>query len=195
VFINLETDPRILHSSPCRTCVNLPSSSNSIWTSAHVRTRMLLRPHSHPRSDAPQTPTHIRAWTLLGLLLTTPLGALCLSATTNSQNSTWTSTWASAQTSVSQFVLQVRAHAFRPHSDLCPRYSHIYRSEPSNSTRMSAWASTRTSMSHFILQVRARTFGPRLDLHPRPCYNPNPCHPTPLGGPLGHLLGHPCLAP
>jgi hypothetical protein len=34
---------------------------------------------SRLRSDAPQTPTHVRAWTLLGLLPTTPLGAPCLS--------------------------------------------------------------------------------------------------------------------
>jgi hypothetical protein len=151
VFINLKTDPRILHSSPCHA-----------WHSDFC---------SHPRSDATWTPAH------------DPTRSSVSIRTTNSRNSTRMSARASARTSVSQFVLQVRAHTFRPRSDLCPcpRYSCIYKSEPSNS----AW----TSMSHFILQVQACTFGPCSDLHPHPRYDPNPCHPTPHGCPLRH----PCL--
>jgi hypothetical protein len=52
-----------------------------------------------------------------------------------------------------------------------------------------------SSTLFLYLQVRARTFGPCPDLRPCLRYDPNPCHPTPLGRLLGCLLRHPCLAP
>jgi hypothetical protein len=113
------------------------------------------------------------------LTYTNPTWSSMSIRTMSSRNSTQMSARASARTSVSQFILQVRAHAFGPHSDLHPRprYSCIYKSKPlsSNST------------------LRARTFGPRLDLCPCPCYDPNPCIPTLLGCLLGRPLGHLCL--
>jgi hypothetical protein len=81
VFINLETDPRILHSSPHHACVNLPPpiAFRLPFTSAlgHYSDS-----RSRPCSDTPRTPTHvhtrtpahIRARMLLGLLLTSVLG-------------------------------------------------------------------------------------------------------------------------
>jgi hypothetical protein len=193
VFINLKTDPRILHSSPCHA-----------WRSDFC---------SHPRLDATWTPAH------------DPTRSSVSIRTTNSRNSTRMSARASARTSVSQFVLQVRAHAFGPCSDLrppphydlnpchptpldirsgiclgirsdirvsihltspspClrtpfrPLSSSVLQSEPlpSNSAWMSAWASARTSMSHSVLRVRARAFGARSDLRPCPRYE---CHADP----------------
>jgi hypothetical protein len=97
----------------------------------------------------------------------TSLGALCLSALRVLGTPLGRSAQTSARASMSQFILQVRAL-------LGPLSS---------------------STLFLYLQVRARTFGPRPDLCPCPRYDPNPCHPTPLGCPLGCLLGHLCLAP
>jgi hypothetical protein len=66
VFINLETDPHILYSSPCRACVNLPLPiafglplMSALGHSSDSR--------SHLRWDTPRTPTHVHAGMLLGL--------------------------------------------------------------------------------------------------------------------------------
>jgi hypothetical protein len=73
VFINLETDLRILHSPPHHACLNLPPPI----AFGLPLTSMLgcyLDSHSHFRSDTPWTPTHIHTWTLLGLPLMSALG-------------------------------------------------------------------------------------------------------------------------
>jgi hypothetical protein len=100
VFINLETDPCILHSSLLCLCES--SSSNSVRTSAHIRAQMLLRlpltsvlghysdSHSHPRLDSTQNSTlavlsiHLSEilvclTAILYSCILTPLGAPCLS--------------------------------------------------------------------------------------------------------------------
>jgi hypothetical protein len=115
-------------SCPCsdmtRTPAHESSSSNSVRTSAYIRAQMLLRlpltsalrcssdSHSCPHSDATWTPAH------------DPTRSSVSIRATNSRNSTWTSVRASAQTSMSRFVLQVQARAFRPRLDLrpCPCY-------------------------------------------------------------------------
>jgi hypothetical protein len=73
VFINLETDPRIPHSSPHCACVNPPPPIvfGLPLTSALGR---YSDSRSHPRSDTPRTPTHVCTQTLLGLPLTSVLG-------------------------------------------------------------------------------------------------------------------------
>jgi hypothetical protein len=138
--------------------------------------------HPHPHSNITRMPAHVRAWTLLGLLLTSALG-LYLEPHSSSVIHP-------------PLRILVRLPAIL--------YSHIPTSLGApclSALRVlgtplghSAQASARTSVSQFGLQVRARAFRPHSDLCPRPHYNPNPCHPTPLGGPLGHPLGHPCLA-
>jgi hypothetical protein len=73
VFINLKTDPRILHSSPCRACVNLPPPIAFGLPLASVL-RRYSDSRSRPHSDTPRTPTHVCTRTLLGLPLTSVLG-------------------------------------------------------------------------------------------------------------------------
>jgi hypothetical protein len=72
VFINLETDPHIPHSSPRRACVNPPPpiAFGLLLTSALGH---YLDSRSCPHSDTPQTPTHVCTRTLLGLPLTSAL--------------------------------------------------------------------------------------------------------------------------
>jgi hypothetical protein len=175
MFINLEMDPCILHSSPCHACVNLPSSSSSVRTSAHLRARTLLGlpltnlpppiafglplmsvlgrysdSCSCLRSDAPRTPTNVRARMLLGLLPMTPLGALCLS------------TLQILHSDVHSGIcldIRVSIHLTSPSPCLRTPFGFlslsVLQSEPlpSNSAQTSAWASARTSVSHSILQV------------------------------------------
>jgi hypothetical protein len=184
--------------SPSRLCES--SSSNSVQTSAYVHAWTLLGllltsalrhysdSGSRPRSDTPRTPTHVRTRTLLGHPLMSVLGRYSDSCSLPRSDSTRNPTLA---------VLSIRLSAIL--------YSHIPTSLGAPCLSMlrvlgtplgrSAQVSARTSVSQFVLQVRARAFGPRSDLHPCPHYNPNPCHPTLLRGPLGHPLGHPCLAP
>jgi hypothetical protein len=73
MFINLETDPRILHSSACHACVNLPPpiAFGLLLTSA---LGCYSDSRSCPRSDTPRTPTHIHTRTLLGLPFMSVLG-------------------------------------------------------------------------------------------------------------------------
>jgi hypothetical protein len=81
MFINLEMDPRIPHSSPRRACVNLPppiafgllltSALGLPLTSALGHS---LDSHSHLHSDITWTPAHVRTRSLLKLLLTSALG-------------------------------------------------------------------------------------------------------------------------
>jgi hypothetical protein len=80
MFINLKTDPRILHSSPHHACVNLPPIAFGLplmSTLGLLLTSMLGHSsdsHSHPHSNTTQTPTHICTRTLLELPLTSALG-------------------------------------------------------------------------------------------------------------------------
>jgi hypothetical protein len=65
--------------------------------------------------------------------LLTPFGPPSLSALQSEplpSNSTWMSARASAWTSVSHSILQVQAHAFGPHSDLCPCLRYECRMDP-----------------------------------------------------------------
>jgi hypothetical protein len=179
MFINLETDPHILHSSPRRACVNLPPPI-AFGLPLTSTPRCYSDTCSHPRSDTPQTPTHVRTWTLLGFPLTSMLR--CYSDSTRNP---------------ALVVLSIHLPAI-PYSRiptslgaLCLSTLQVLGTPLGCSTQASAW----TSVSQFILQVQAHAFGPHSDLRPCPCYNPNPCHPTPLRGLLGHLLGHPCLTP
>jgi hypothetical protein len=194
-----------LCSDATQTPTHESSSSNSIQTSAHLHARTLLElplmsvlgrssdSHSRPHSDTTWTPAH------------NPTQSSVSICATNSRYSTQTSAWASARTSMSQFVLQVWAHTFRPRSDLRPHphYSCIYKSKPLSSNSIlqahafgprldlrphphySCISKSKPLSSNSTLWAHA--FGPRLDLRPCPRYNPNPCHPT--------LLGHPCLTP
>jgi hypothetical protein len=168
-------------------CLCESSSSNSIRTSAHVHARTLLGlpptsalghssdSHSHLHSDVTQTPTHACARTLLGLLLTSALGLY-------------------SEPHSSSVIHPPLRNTRPPPCKSILTYTNLTRSSVSIRA-MSSRNSTQTSVSQFILQVRARAFGPCSDLHPCPHYNPNPCHPTPLRGPLRRLLGYPCLTP
>jgi hypothetical protein len=91
VFINLKTDPRILHSSPCHTCVNLPPIAFGLPLTSAL---------GHSRSDATRTPTHVCARTLLcsSSVIHPPLST----SQKYSSDSLWSHT-----------------HVYRPHSELC----------------------------------------------------------------------------
>jgi hypothetical protein len=169
MFINLETDPCILHSSPCCACVNLPPPI------AFGLTSMLGHYlDSHPCSDATRTPTHessssnsiqtaahVRARTLLRLPLTSVLGCSSDSHSRLHSDATWTPahnpTWSSMS---------------------------IGATNSRNSTQTSAQASARTSMSYKSEPVPSdpvRTSVPvRIIL-----ISTSPNHPT--------LLRHLCL--
>jgi hypothetical protein len=182
MFINLETDPCILHSSPCCTCVNLPPIAFGLPLTSALGHYSDSR--SHPHSDTPRTPTHIRTRTLLGLPFTSVLGCYSDSCSLARSDST---------RNPALVVLSIRLPAI-PYSRILTSLRALCLSVLrvlGTPLGCSARASARTSVSQFVLQVRARAFGPRSDLHPCPRYHPNPCHPTPLGGPLGHL----CLTP
>jgi hypothetical protein len=150
VFINLEMDPCIPSLlSLSRLCES--SSSNSVRTSAHVRAWTLLGllltsalgcysdSCSLPRSDSTWNPAlvvlSIRLPAIPYSRIPTSLGAPCLSALRVLGTPLGRSAQASARASVSQFILQVRAPIFGPRLDLCPhpRYSCIYKSEPTPS--------------------------------------------------------------
>jgi hypothetical protein len=73
MFINLKTDPCILHSSPHCACVNLPPPI-AVGLPLTSALRRYSDSCSRPRSDTPRTPTHVRTRTLLRLLLTSTLG-------------------------------------------------------------------------------------------------------------------------
>jgi hypothetical protein len=187
VFINLEMDPHILYSSPHHACVNLPPPIvfGLPLTSALGH---CLDSCSCPCSDAPRTPTHVHARTLLRLLLMSML-RLYLEL----RSSSVTHPPLSASQKYLFASLQSHTHGYRPHLELHV-YPHYKFSELHSEVRSGVRSGgTRTSVSHFILQVQAHAFGPRSDLRPCPHYDLNPCHPTWLGGPLGCPLGHPCL--
>jgi hypothetical protein len=122
------------------------SSSNSVRTSAHVCARMLLGlllmsalgcyldSCLHMCLDSTQNSalavlsirlylplrnTHLPHCNLV-LMYTNPTQSSMSICAMSSRNSTQMSAWASARTSVSQIVLQVRACAFGPRLDLCP---------------------------------------------------------------------------
>jgi hypothetical protein len=114
----------------------------------------------------------------------------------------------SASQKYSSASLQSHTHIYQPHSELrvypCYEFSELHSDVCSGvhsdirvsicltslSPRLRTLFGPPSLSTLFLyLQVQARTFGPRLDLRPCPRYNPNPCHPTPLGCPLGH----PCL--
>jgi hypothetical protein len=73
VFINLETDPHIPHSSPRRACVNLPPPI-AFGLPLMSALGCYSDSRSRPCSDTPRTPTHVRTRTLLGLPFTSVLG-------------------------------------------------------------------------------------------------------------------------
>jgi hypothetical protein len=120
-------------------------------TPTHVRTRTLLGlpftsalgrysdSCSLPHSDSTRSPTLVVLSICLPAIpysrIPTSLGAPCLSALRVLGTPLGHSAQASARASVSQFILQVRARTFGPRSDLCPhpRYSCIYKSEPTPS--------------------------------------------------------------
>jgi hypothetical protein len=198
MFINLEMDPRIPSLlSLLHLCES--SSSNSVRTSAHVRTRTLLGllltsalghsldSHSCPHSDITRT--------LLGPLLTSALGRYSDSCSLPHSDSTQNPAPVVLSIHLSEVLACLIAILYSriptslgaPHLSALrvlgtplrrplghPCLNSSYKSEPAPSD-----------------PVQTSVLGPRSDLRPCPRYHPNPCHPTLLGGPLGHL----CLAP
>jgi hypothetical protein len=120
VFINLETDPCIPHSSPYRACVNLPlpiafglplTSTLGCYSDSH----------SCPRSDTPRTPTHVRTRTLLGLPLTSVLGHYSDSCSLPRSDSTRNPALVVLSIRLSEYSstsLQSHIHVYQPHSEL-----------------------------------------------------------------------------
>jgi hypothetical protein len=158
-------------------CLCESSSSNSVRTSAHIRTRMLLglllmsmlrlyselhsssviRPPLSTSSNSIQTSAHVRAQRLLRPLLTSVLGHYSDSC---------------AQMLLGLLLTSVLGLFSELHSDVCvslhltslsprlrtpfrPLSLSVLRSEPlpSNSTRRSAQASAWTSVSRSVLRV------------------------------------------
>jgi hypothetical protein len=187
------------------------SSFNSVRTSAHVRAQTLLGlpltsalghssdSHSRLHSDITRTPAHVRARTLLGLPLMSALGRYSDSCSLPHSDSTRNPALVVLSIHLSEVLACLTAILYSriPTSLGAPCLSALR--VLGTPLGHSAQVSAHTSVSQFILQVRARAFGPRStsvlgphsDLRPHPRYHPNPCHPTLLGGPLGH----PCLAP
>jgi hypothetical protein len=183
MFINLETDPRIPHSSPHRACVNLPPPivfglplTSTLGRYSDSRSR--------PHSDTPRTPTHVRTWTpvhirartLLGLLLASVL-RLYLEPRSSSVIHPPPCNPVFMYTNLTQSSVSIHTTSFRNstqtvhsgvHSDI--RVS-IHLTSPSPRLRTpfgppslsalqseplpsnSTWRSAQTSVSHSILQV------------------------------------------
>jgi hypothetical protein len=201
MFINLETDPCIPHSSPHRTCVNLPPPiafglpltsalgrysdsrsclrSDTPWTPTHVCTRTLLRlpltsalghsldSHSRLHSDITRTPAHVRARTLLGLLLTSAPGLY------STQNPALVVLSIHISEVLARLTAILYSHIPTSLGAPCLSALRVLRTPLGRSAQVTA----RTSVSQFILQVRARAFGPRLDLRPRTPFDLRPQNP------------------
>jgi hypothetical protein len=117
-----------------------------------------LDSRSRPRSDTPQTPTHICTRTLLGPPLMSVLGRYSNSCSLPHSDSTRNPALVVLSIHLSEVLVCLTAIP----------YSRI--PTPLGAPCLSALR-VRTSVSQFVLQVRACTFGPRSDLRPRPRYS------------------------
>jgi hypothetical protein len=144
MFINLKKDPRILRSSPCHTCVNLPPPivfrlpfMSALGCYSDSR--------SCPCSDAPWTPTHVHTRTLLGLLPTTPLRAPCLSALQ---------------------ILGTPLGRLLRHPLGHPCLNSSYKSEPTPSDPVQTSILVRVTIQTLAIQLRSEVHsGVRSDIH------------------------------
>jgi hypothetical protein len=188
MFINLETDPCILHSPPCRICVNLPPpiTFRLLLTSALGRySDSRSRPHSDSTWSSALVVLSIRLYPPLRntclphcnpvLMYTDPTRSSVSIHATSSRNSTWTS--------VSRFSIRLTSlipHLRTPFGPPSPSTLFLY-------LQVQTIQLCSDVRSHLCL-ISSYKFEPTpLDLCPCPRYNPNPCHPTPLR--------HPCLTP
>jgi hypothetical protein len=150
---------------------------------------------SRPCSDATWTPAHFRARTLLRLLLTSTLGLYsepCSSSVIHPPPCNPVFTYTDLTRSSVSISATSSRNSTRTFRSGIRSGIHVSIHLTSPSPQVRALLGPPSSSTLFLyLQVRARAFGPRSDLRPRPHYHPNPCHPTLLGGPLGH----PCLTP
>jgi hypothetical protein len=164
VFINLETDPQILHSSPCCACVNLPppiafglplmsvlgcySDSRSHLCSDTTRTLCSSSVIHLPLSASLQSCTHVYQ----------PHSELCVYPRYKFLELHLDIRVSICLTSPSPHLRTL----FRPLSLSTLRSEPL----PSNSAQTSTWASARTSVSHSVLRVQACAFGACSDLCP-----------------------------
>jgi hypothetical protein len=187
MFINLETDPRIPSLlSLSRLCES--SSSNSVWTSAHIRARTLLGlpltsalghssdSHSRPHSDITRTPVHVCARTLLGPLLTSALG-LYLEPHSSSVIHLPPCNPVFMYTDLTRSSVSIRAmssrnstRTFRSGDRSGIRVS-IHLTSPSPQVRAPLRPPSSSTL-FLYLQVQARAFRPRSDLRPWTRFGP-----------------------
>jgi hypothetical protein len=171
VFINLETDPRILHSSPHRACVNLPPP---------IALGLLLTSALGCYSDSTRTPTHVLTQTLLGHPLSSALRCYSDSCSLPHSDSTRNPTLVVISIRLSEYSstsLQSCIHVYRPHAELrvYPHYefwelhsdvplrhplghpclNSSYKSEPTPSDPVRTPILVRVTIRTLVIQLRS----------------------------------------